>query len=655
MRSLVILTCLWLGAGIHIETQKRSRAPIRPGHPEWPVAWVSYTPVESWEKDFADLKAHGVGCVSMRAEDAQTAQRALEVARRLGMKYHISLPEITESLPLVKKMGYHPVPALMIGGAYLGKAIDRHLFHFEARPHEIIIEPPVYSPRYAYRLGGGGTEPGGEPIAHYFLDMPAPVRAEVVVPLARFDGRQHLRIVPASIEPAGEGARLEKDSLPQELPETSEKRQRRLYRMRFDLTGLDGAMLDHVGLAVYWPYYGSSRYWMFHEGAVSAAAFSTESALRASVRQIFELWKQANGGVFPTEVVIAARYGDECFYVTSRSSDLRAEAVSYPLWDYSETGIRSFRELAGKLEYPRTWGFPEIYGLDAYAFWLYNLHRQTARLAGVVRQEASRHAPGLLIFRNTTRAGVFSFSNQFDGSGPELLTQNLDLVHLDPYPVGDTGYNEALIPRDMSYYAGLARRYNRPLVPWLQAFVNTMTVGRRHPTPELIERMAEQHWRQGIDGVIWLSYGQPRSTFPKARPDSWQRAAEFHKRLAKSPPPKPKAELAVLRHYTVWAASSLWEGKIRNPADWMLQQWLEVWAVKHGRPYDVFELPPRLSWQQQSQLEARLRSYRYVLSNAPWPGAWVVGEGTIGGSVDPQEAATWQARFEAEMRHRGWL
>ena len=48
----------------------------------------------------------------------------------------------------------------------------------------------------------------------------------------------------------------------------------------------------------------------------------------------------------------------------------------------------------------------------------------------------------------------------------------------------------------------------------------------------------------------------------------------------------------MLRPYTTWALSSRWQDKVRNPADWMLQQFLEVWAVKHGKPYDVFEIPP---------------------------------------------------------------
>lgn len=629
---------------------------VRPGNPDWPVAWVSYTMVDSWEKDFADLKAHGVGLVSMRAEDVETAKKALDAARRHGMKYHISFPEVTESLPLVRAAGFEPTPALMIGGVYRGKAIDRHVYRFEPRPQSIVIEQPVYSPRYAYRLGGGGTERGGEPMGHYYLDMPEPVRAEVVVALRKFDGRQHLKIIPAKIEPAEKGARLEADSITPDMPPTSEQKNRKLYRLTFDLTGLGSAMLDQVGIAVYWPYHGSPRYWMFHEGAVSAAAESTAAALRAAVRKTLGVWTEANGGKFPSREVIAARYGDECFYVTGHTSRENAGAVSYPLWDYSAPAVASFRALAGGLEYPRTWGFPEIYGADSYACWLYNLHAKTAALAAAIRDEVSRYAPGLLIFRNTTRAGVFQFANAFDGSGAELLTANLDIGHLDPYPIGDSGYNAGLIPRDMSYYAGLTRRYKKLLIPWMQGFVNTMTVGERHATPELLDRMAEQQLRHGVDAVIWLSYGQTRSTFPKARTDTWERAAEFHRRLAASPPAKPKAVLAVLRPYSVWAQSSLsGDRTIRNPADWMLQQWLEVWAVKHKRDYDVFELPPRMSAAARAALDRDLKSYRYVVSLEPRQGAWVVGEGTSGTAVDQREAAQYQSRFEAEMVKRGWL
>jgi len=45
---------------------------------------------------------------------------------------------------VVRQAGLEPVYALMIGGVYNGKAIDRHLFQFAAGKNEIVVEPPVY-------------------------------------------------------------------------------------------------------------------------------------------------------------------------------------------------------------------------------------------------------------------------------------------------------------------------------------------------------------------------------------------------------------------------------------------------------------------------------------------------------------------------------
>src|ERR1039458_10219563 len=79
--------------------------PIRPGNPEWPVAWISYRRVDTTETDFADLKAHGVGLVETGTGNVERAKEQLAVARRFHMKYAISLPEITESAGLVRQQG----------------------------------------------------------------------------------------------------------------------------------------------------------------------------------------------------------------------------------------------------------------------------------------------------------------------------------------------------------------------------------------------------------------------------------------------------------------------------------------------------------------------------------------------------------------------
>ncbi len=624
--------------------------PIRPGNPQWPVAWASYRKVVSPEADAADLKEHGVGLISKEYRNREDTQKALALARSTGLKYHIDLPEITENVGLVRKAGLAPVDAVLIGGVYRGKAVDRHLFRFAACKQAIVIEPPVYSRELPYLRGSGGTgaPKGSERVGHYFPDMPAPLRAEIVVPLKPFDGQQHLRIVAATVTAAAVGTRPEIDSATPDLADADEIRNRTLYTLSFDLTGLDGAMLDHVGIAVYWSYRGQNKYWMFGHGNVSACAETTREALRREVRNRLAAWSEANGGTFPLDVVLAARYGDECFYITSH---LNAPCVNLPLWDYSAPALKAFAAHAGGVAYPRTWGFPEIYGPDAYAWWLYTLHESCAQLVGTAREEIAKSAPGLLLFRNTTRGGVFSMANDHDGSGQELLARQLDIVHLDPYPVTASGYG-ACIPTDMSYCAGLSRRYRKLLVPWMQAHTYGGPKGLTDVSPEQVDRMANEQWVHGVDAIMWLGYG---NTFPKVRPDSWARAAAFHARLAQGLPPKPKAGLAVLRPYRTWALSSQCGDSVRNPADWMLQQFLHVWAVKYRQPYDVFEVPPALTPAQQAGIEAELRGYAHVVTTEPREGAWVIGDGTLGQSLPLRQAGKLRDEMDKQLAERGWL
>ena len=624
--------------------------PVRPGNPDWPVAWSSYRKVVSPEADASDLKAHGVGLISSNARTAEDAKKALALARRTGLKYAIDFPEVTENEQLVRSAGLEPVRAVLIGGVYRGKAVDRHLFSFTAGKQEIVIEPPVYSKVLPYTRGSGGSGAPkvAERIGHYFPGMSAPLRAEVVVPLKPFDGQQHLRVLPATLTEAPPGTRLEADSAAPELAAAGEIRNRKLYRLSFDLSGLQGAMLDRVGLAVYWACGDQNTYWMFGHGNVSACAESTRETLRREVRKRLAVWSEANGGAFPLDVVLAARYGDECFYVTSH---LNSPAVNLPLRDYSEPSLTLFGTRAEGQAYPRTWGFPEVYGPEAYAWWLYTLHESCAQLVGLAREEIAKAAPGLLLFRNTTRAGVFSMANDHDGSGQDLLAQRLDVVHLDPYPVSAGGYGQN-IPCDMSYCAGLARRHRRLLIPWMQAHTYGGPGGLTDVSPEQVDRMAAEQWAHGVDAVMWLGYGD---TFPKVRPDSWERAAAFHARLSRGLPPKPKAALAVLRPYRSWALSSLCEDTVRNPADWMLQQFLHVWSVENGQPYDVFEVPPALTPAQRETLETGLRAYAHVVTTEPRQGAWVIGEGTAGTAVPTRQASALRKDFAEQLRRRGWL
>ena len=624
---------------------------IRPGHPEWPVAWATYRRVRSLEEDIGDLLDHGIGLISCEAETADEAGRLLEIARRTGMKYHISVPDITERSDIIRDLGLEPSPAVLIGGAYRGRAVDRHLFRFSPGFHRIIVEPPVYNPGFAYTEGSGGTgrPKPAERIAHYLPDIGEPSGCEIVVPKKAYDGKQHLEIVRGEVRQASSDSRPEVDTVDHDMWDSRETRERRLYEVSFDLGGLENALLDRVGLAIHWKYDGSEKYWFLGRGDSSAWAGSTREALRETLRRTLGVWTEANGGVLPHDVGLALRFGDECFFVTGH---LRSPAVSYPLWDYSDLSIGEFRRSAGSIEHPRTWGFPEIYGEEAYAWWLYLLHKGCAELCGIVREEIRKGAPGLLLFRNQTRMGVFDLSNDHDGSGQELLTQNLDVVHLDPYPVSGRGYRDD-IPRDMSYCAGLARRYNRILVPWMQAHTYGSSDGLQHVSPEDVDRMAGEQLAHGVDAIIWLGYG---FTFPQIRPDSWERAGEFHRRLSSSAPIKPEARLAVIRSYRKWSISSLCDGLVRNPADWMLQQLLYVWSVEEGLPYDVFEVPPEIGDAGKRNLEESLGSYEFVVSNEEWEGAWNMGNAYgWGDAIDPGTTGEIRTRLRGELRGRGWL
>jgi hypothetical protein len=624
---------------------------IRPGHPEWPIAWTTYQRVRSLEEDIADLKEHGVGLISCNARSVDEAKNLLSVARRTGMKYHISIPDITDRSNIVRDYDLEPYPAILIGGAFRGRAIDRHVFSFEPEYHEIIVEPPVYNPGFAYTEGSGGT---GRPldterIAHYLPDIGEPSSCEVVVPLRPFDGEQHLEIIRGKISRAPPGSEPEVDTVRSDMRDSKEVIDRGLHKVSFDLGGMDGAMLDSVGLALHWRYDGTEKYWVFGHGNVSAWAESTREALREVVRRELAVWIEANDGGFPHDVVLALRFGDECFYITGH---VRAPCVSYPLWDYSEASIDQFRGRAGSIEHPRTWGFPEIYGEDAYSWWQYLLHESCAELCGIVRDEIQHLAAGLLLFRNQTRMGVFALNNDHDGSGQELLSRNLDVVHLDPYPVRASGYGED-IPRDMSYCAGLARRYDKILIPWMQGHIYGGPGGLQHVSPEDVKRMGIEQHIHGVDAIIWLGYG---FSFPEIRPDSWEMAAQFHRELVNSPPPKPVSKLAVVRTYNKWATSSLCDGKVRNPADWMLQQMLHVWSVDEKLPYDVFEVPPGITPEEKGTLEESISNYEFVVSNDEWEGAWNLGCGIGWGSLeDPSVADEIRRNMRRELQRRGWL
>jgi len=312
---------------------------------------------------------------------------------------------------------------------------------------------------------------------------------------------------------------------------------------------------------------------------------------------------------------------------------------------------------------PRTWGYPEIYGAEAYGIALYSYHKACAELTRAFVEGVHSVEPTLKVFRNTTRGDAWSEGNDHDGSGQELLAHELDFIHLDPYPVSGR-YNSQTIPFDMGYLSGLARRYRKPLVPWMQAHSYAPS-GLGNITPADMKRMWEQHAPFAPDAIIWLGFDMKpgktdtEMTFPNGSLESWAYAkelfAEVHALMdagrARSPsaPPtgttgvSPVAKLAVIRPYSTraiccsqgpsWAA---W----RNPADRILEAYVRAWSVDNGLLYDIFELPPTMD---------ELKKYPYVVSTIPLPGARILGEGTEGTVMTAKEIAALRKKFAVEI------
>ncbi len=291
-------------------------AQLKPGDPDWPVVWMSYGgPVISIEEDLHDMLNQGVQCVSMSANDEEDARYKLKLARKLGLKYDISIgSHLTVNVNDIRKAGLEPEQAIMLGGVYKGKAIDRHVYSFDPEVQKIVIEPPVYNQKFAY-TGRKSNEPAG----HYFAEIGDPIRAEIVIPLKEFDGEQHLKIITAAIRKISDQRKLDDDSVGDEMPESYETRDRSLYELSFDLSGLDNALLDKVGVAVYWPYQGSEEWYMFSAPPASQCHVNSHKAVKGIVSEKLDPWIKANGGTFPEDVVVAGRFGDECFYLTLNS------------------------------------------------------------------------------------------------------------------------------------------------------------------------------------------------------------------------------------------------------------------------------------------------------------------------------------------------
>ncbi len=618
----------------------------------------------------------GVDCVEVPTWRTNDCRRSLEALRKYGVKGFTSAGEPSMDSRPASRDGKPCERAVCIGGAYRGLAIDRNLFSFTAGPHEIVVEPPVYSRGQPYTRTVKGEDGAERTVrsGHYFGSWRPTGKAEIIVPERLFDGAQHVRVIPCEVLPPRPGDMPENDSAAG--LSGPEMENRRLARLKFDLTDCEDCLLDKVGVAVYWECDPEGDAWERGTGQMSVFSEHTRERARFVGRWRANQWALANGGAFPSNEMVAIRFGDECFNVTGW---LDCDAASYPLWGFSESGQHAFGE---DLVKPRTLGHPEIYGVEAYAKAAYSYHKACADLVGAFRDGVREVTPDLLVFRNTTRADVWSEANDHDGSGQELLARELDFLHIDPYPVQGGGYNAEMIPKDMGYMAGLARRYGKPLIPWMQAH-SYAPGGLGHVTPADMKRMWAQHLPFNPAGMMWLGFAisdnpnrHERMTFPNGSSESWAYAKRLFAAMRNAqctmqndsgtgdensfrPAARGSctaAPLAVVRPYATRAICSwVGDGHWRNPADRILQAWTLAWGVDNGRPFDVFELPPNAMRGDgvHSPLMEELSRYPRVISTIPIPGvprARILGAGTEGTTMTQAEFDALRKSFAQEIR-----
>ena len=639
---------------------------------ELPKVWMSTQWREPFEETVRLCAEQGVDAVEVPTWSKDLCARILPLLRKYNVKGFTSSGEDTsENVPSGIKDGQPFERAVFVGGAYRGKAIDRTLFSFEPKAYDIVVEPPVYSSRQGYTTRKKGAD--GKTVVvksgHYFGAYVPLGDAEIVVPEKPFDGRPHVRIIPCKVLPVEPGMKPENDTVTAGMA-GPEIENRRLVRLKFDLSDCKGLMLDKVGIAVYWTSNMEGEGWKKRRrGQFSVFSEHTRAAARACGKWRTEQWAIANGGVFPSDDILAMRFGDECYNLTGW---LDCAAASFPIWGYSPSGRAAFAAAAPELVQPRTWGYPEIYGAEAYGVALYTYHKACAELTRAFVEGVRSVAPSLKVFRNTTRGDAWSEQNDHDGSGQELLARELDFLHLDPYPLSKT-YNAECIPFDMGYMSGLARRLGKPIIPWMQAHAYA-PCGLGNVTPADMKRMWAQHLPFAPDGMMWLGFdlkpgkSDCEMTFPKGSPESWAYAkelfAEVHAagravsprqpsaRSSNAPYQRPIATLAVLRPYNTRAiccaqgsGATAW----RNPADRILEVYARAWSVDNGLLYDVFELPPMQTAAEKAALAEELKKYKFVVSTQPYPGARIIGAGTEGTVATAKEIAALRKEFATEI------
>ncbi len=595
--------------------------------------WMSYVNVVNGvDEDFRDMKAHGIEGVEINmypaiwVGDEIDLNQALACARKYGMQLAFTIENITLRADRVTAHGITPTPCVMIGGAYNGKAIDWNRFSFAPERQEITIEKPVFGSDWT--LGNGS----------YYAELLPPHHAEVVVKEKDYDGRQHLAIIPASIQVDGEHT----------------------YRMQFDLSGARGD-LDNVMLAVYWrmrgPIFEQPQPANYFGNTASPHAAGTAEGLRAQLRYEIGRWAEANGGEFPADIVMGVRIGDEDFLQTVPNGPANP-AQSMPLWDYSDDAITAFKRLNPDDTYPRHWTFREAFGERAYADWMWSCHRACANLLRTAKDTLHQEGlESLRIYRNLTRCNTFYVGNDHGGIGLDMCAREMDIVSADPYPASDRGYNDSSIPRDVSYVAGLARRHRKELMPWMQGHEI------QHPSVAHLNRLYEQHVAQTPTRIMYLGYGNrerpPKgtaATFPGGNPDSWEESRRLNNQFRQRASRHVNARVAAVRDYHVWSLNSF--GEV-DCLDRLFTDILGEISDPHGTPFDPIEVRSldALDWGELAHYSIVVAALPHKVPQHCWrrfaelPGKCVLLASDCGTLANDE--GTTGVRFSGEIAHGG--
>ena len=538
-----------------------------------PKVWLSSPERPLTAESFEDVASHGVQVI-------ETLD--IQGARKHGLQVMLAtdVGGMFMGKPIggrdAAQMSLTPEFAVANAGTYKDLSIDSHTFPFDKGKHTVEIGLPFHFAPYDWKTKTYFTDNHtfDNHFDHRIFSTDHAFKAEVIVKQKDYDGQQHLMIVPAVISG--------RNSLS--------------LNVSFDLTNVDGD-LDHTMLAVYW-----------RTNQLSPAAASTRETAARTIREVLDRFTRENGGVFPDDVICAMRYGDECFL---RTGFVNSPKCALPVYDYSDSGIAGYRKLNRKDEYPRAWGFPDFFGVNAYRDWLYAFHTTAAELVKAVVNEAHKVSPNLMVFRNSTRFNPTPFAtlaNDHDGCSAQLLAQQFDMLNPDPYPVWRTGdsqstnsdrnpqahYIESMIPLENAYWAGLVRRLGKKVVPWMQA--HTFSHDLQHPSPDDVARMYDQVKPFDPDGIMWLGY-EPGDTaespdfgmtLPDARPETWKALRDINLRAQRNlGQPKKAPRVAVLRFY---AERSLVDLERRHLHDrFLTEQILTGLTIDLNVAYDIFE------------------------------------------------------------------